>query len=230
MKRRSKRYKKLKEQIKDNKVKNFEAAISEIKKMQNPKLLESIDVSFKVNLKKIKGSENSLRTVIELPNGNGKKIKVAVLCDDNKMSDAKKSGADVIGSDDLIKKISSGEIQFDRLVCTPNMMPKIAKLGKILGPKGLMPNPKLGTVSDNIVETVNKLKNKFTEIKNDKDGNIGVSIGRKTFEDKKLLENFKILFDNLKKEKPTMFNSEIIKNIYISSTIGPSLKLNFKDI
>jgi|TARA_B100000427_G_C15423363_1_gene557392 large subunit ribosomal protein L1 len=230
MKRRSKRYKKLKEQIKDNKVKNFEAAISEIKKMQNPKLLESIDVSFKVNLKKIKGSENSLRTVIELPNGNGKKIKVAVLCDDNKMPDAKKSGADVIGSDDLIKKISSGEIQFDRLVCTPNMMPKIAKLGKILGPKGLMPNPKLGTVSDNIVETVNKLKNKFTEIKNDKDGNIGVSIGRKTFEDKKLLENFKILFDNLKKEKPTMFNSEIIKNIYISSTIGPSLKLNFKDI
>ena len=146
------------------------------------------------------------------------------------MPDAKKSGADVIGSDDLIKKISSGEIQFDRLVCTPNMMPKIAKLGKILGPKGLMPNPKLGTVSDNIVETVNKLKNKFTEIKNDKDGNIGVSIGRKTFEDKKLLENFKILFDNLKKEKPTMFNSEIIKNIYISSTIGPSLKLNFKDI
>tara|TARA_B100001029_G_C15007127_1_gene421859 strand:- start:52 stop:744 length:693 start_codon:yes stop_codon:yes gene_type:complete len=230
MKRRSKRYKKLKEQIKDNKVKNFEAAISEIKKMQNPKLLESIDVSFKVNLKKIKGSENSLRTVIELPNGNGKKIKVAVLCDDNKIPDAKKSGADVIGSDDLIKKISSGEIQFDRLVCTPNMMPKIAKLGKILGPKGLMPNPKLGTVSDNIVETVNKLKNKFTEIKNDKDGNIGVSIGRKTFEDKKLLENFKILFDNLKKEKPTMFNSEIIKNIYISSTIGPSLKLNFKDI
>jgi len=230
MKRRSKRYKKLKEQIKDNKVKNFEAAISEIKKMQNPKLLESIDVSFKVNLKKIKGSENSLRTVIELPNGNGKKIKVAVLCDDNKMPDAKKSGADVIGSDDLIKKISSGQIQFDRLVCTPNMMPKIAKLGKILGPKGLMPNPKLGTVSDNIVETVNKLKNKFTEIKNDKDGNIGVSIGRKTFEDKKLLENFKILFDNLKKEKPTMFNSEIIKNIYISSTIGPSLKLNFKDI
>ncbi len=230
MKRRSKRYKKLKEQIKDNKVKNFEAAISEIKKMQNPKLLESIDVSFKVNLKKIKGSENSLRTVIELPNGNGKKIKVAVLCDDNKMPDAKKSGADVIGSDDLIKKISSGEIQFDRLVCTPNMMPKIAKLGKILGPKGLMPNPKLGTVSDNIVETVNKLKNKFTEIKNDKDGNIGVSIGRKTFEDKKLLENFKILFDNLKKEKPTMFNSEIIKNIYISSTIGPSIKLNFKDI
>ena len=230
MKRRSKRYKKLKEQIKDNKVKNFEAAISEIKKMQKPKLLESIDISFKVNLKKIKGSENSLRTVIELPNGNGKKIKVAVLCDDNKIPDAKKSGADVIGSDDLIKKISSGEIQFDRLVCTPNMMPKIAKLGKILGPKGLMPNPKLGTVSDNIVETVNKLKNKFTEIKNDKDGNIGVSIGRKTFEDKKLLENFKILFDNLKKEKPTMFNSEIIKNIYISSTIGPSLKLNFKDI
>ncbi len=230
MKKRSKRYKALKEIIKNKKASNFETVIMEIKKMPSPKLAESIDISLKINLKKIKGPDNSLRTVVELPNGNGKKIKVAVLCDENKVADAKKSGAEIFGSDELINKISSGKIEFDKLVCTPNMMPKMAKLGKILGPKGLMPNPKLGTVSDDIVSTVDKVKNKFSEIKNDKDGNLGISIGRKSFPEKKLLENFKTLFETLKKEKPNIFNSEIIKNIYVSPTMGPSLKISFKDI
>ena len=230
MKKRSKRYKALKELVKNKKFNNFETAIAEIKKMSNTKLSESIDVSLKINLKKIKGADNSLRTVVELPNGNGKKIKVAVLCDENKSAEAKKSGAEIFGSDDLIKKISSGKIEFDKLICTPNMMPKMAKLGKILGPKGLMPNPKLGTVSEDIVSTVDKVKNKFSEVKNDKDGNIGISIGRKNYTDKKLLENFKSLFETLKKDKPNMFNSEIVKNIYISPTMGPSLKISFKDI
>ena len=230
MKKRSKRYKALKELVKNKKFNNFDTAIAEIKKMSNPKLSESIDVSFKINLKKIKGADNSLRTVVELPNGNGKKVKVAVLCDENKSAEAKKSGAEIFGSDDLIKKISSGKIEFDKLICTPNMMPKMAKLGKILGPKGLMPNPKLGTVSEDIVSTVDKVKNKFSEVKNDKDGNVGVSIGRKNYADKKLLENFKSLFETLKKDKPSMFNSEIVKNIYISPTMGPSLKISFKDI
>ena len=230
MKKRSKRYKALKELVKNKKFNNFETAIVEIKKMSNTKLSESIDVSLKINLKKIKGADNSLRTVVELPNGNGKKIKVAVLCDENKSAEAKKSGAEIFGSDDLIKKISSGKIEFDKLICTPNMMPKMAKLGKILGPKGLMPNPKLGTVSEDILSTVDKVKNKFSEVKSDKDGNIGVSIGRKNYTDKKLLENFKSLFETLKKDKPSMFNSEIVKNIYISPTMGPSLKISFKDI
>ena len=230
MKKRSKRYKALKELVKNKKFNNFETAIAEIKKMSNTKLSESIDVSLKINLKKIKGADNSLRTVVELPNGKGKKIKVAVLCDENKSAEAKKSGAEIFGSDDLIKKISSGKIEFDKLICTPNMMPKMAKLGKILGPKGLMPNPKLGTVSEDIVSTVDKVKNKFSEVKNDKDGNIGISIGRKNYTDKKLLENFKSLFETLKKDKPSMFNSEIIKNIYISTTMCPSIKLSFKDI
>ena len=230
MKKRSKRYKALKELVKNKKFNNFETAIAEIKKMSKTKLSESIDVSLKINLKKIKGADNSLRTVVELPNGNGKKIKVAVLCDENKSAEAKKSGAEIFGSDDLIKKISSGKIEFDKLICTPNMMPKMAKLGKILGPKGLMPNPKLGTVSEDIVSTVDKVKNKFSEVKNDKDGNIGISIGRKNYTDKKLLENFKSLFETLKKDKPSMFNSEIVKNIYMSPTMGPSLKISFKDI
>jgi large subunit ribosomal protein L1 len=110
------------------------------------------------------------------------------------------------------------------------MMAKAGKFGKILGPKGLMPNPKLGTVSDDIIGTVNKIKNKLVEIKNDKDGNVGVSIGRKNFAENKLLENLKSLFQNLKKEKPNIFNSENIKNIYLSSTMGISFKLKFKDI
>jgi large subunit ribosomal protein L1 len=110
------------------------------------------------------------------------------------------------------------------------MMAKVGKFGKILGPKGLMPNPKLGTVSDDVIGTVNKIKNKLVEIKNDKDGNLGVSIGRKNFIESKLLENLKSLFQNLKKEKPNIFNSENIKNIYLSSTMGVSFKLKFKDI
>ena len=230
MKKRSKRYKKLQNLNNNYKFKNLEDTIGEIKKISNTKFTDSIDISFKINLKKIKNAENSLRTVVELPNGSGKKIKVAVLCDDSKLQEAKKSGADIYGSEDLIKKIASGKIEFDKLVCTPNMMTKIAKLGKVLGPKGLMPNPKLGTVSDNILDTVVKVKNNFAEIKNDKDGNVGISMGRKDFSDKKLVENFKSIFDNLKKDKPNIFNSEIIKNIYLSSTMSPSRKINFKDI
>ena len=157
-------------------------------------------------------------------------MKVAVLCDENKLEDAKKSGADLFGSEDLIKKISSGEIKFDKLICTPSMMSKMGKLGKILGPKGLMPNPKLGTVSDNIFETVKKIKNKIVEVKSDKDGNIGISIGRKSFSTKQILENLKSVFDNLKKDKSTIFNAENIKNVYLSSTMGLSFKIGFKDI
>ncbi len=230
MKKKSKRYKKLIESVKDKKIDTIDTIIGTLKNNANAKFLESIDLSFKINLKKIKTADSSLRSVIELPHGNGKKIKIGVLCDENKLSDAKKSGAEVIGSEDLLKKISSGKIEFDKLICTPSMMAKVGKFGKILGPKGLMPNPKLGTVSDDVIGTVDKIKNKLVEIKNDKDGNLGVSIGRKNFTESKLLENLKSLFQNLKKEKPNIFNSENIKNIYLSSTMGISFKLKFKDI
>ena len=230
MKKISKRFKGLIEQQKKEKIDSLEKKIESVKKMSNAKFVESIDLSFKLNLKKIKSSESVLRTIIELPNGNGKKLKVAVLCDTNKLSDAKKSGADIYGSEDLIKKISDGQINFDKLICTPSMMPKLGKLGKILGPKGLMPNPKLGTVSDDIINTVSKIKNKVVEIKNDKDGNVGISIGRKSFVTAKILENLKSVFENLKKDKPTIFNSENVKNLYLSATMSPSYKINFKDV
>jgi len=230
MRKRSKRYKKLFDLVKNKKPDSVEKKIDSVKANSNSKFVESIDVSFKLNLKKIKGAETTLRTVIELPNGNGKKIKVGVLCDENKLSDAKKSGAEVFGSEDLIKKISSGIIEFDKLIATPSMMGKMGKLGKILGPKGLMPNPKLGTVSDDIINTVKKVKNKLIEVKNDKDGNVGVSIGRKNFTTKQIQENLKTFFQTLKKEKSSILNSETVKNAYISSTMSPSYKISLKDI
>ena len=230
MKKKSKRYKKLIESTKGKKIDTIDTVIATLKSNANVKFLESIDLSFKINLKKIKTADSSLRSVMELPHGNGKKIRIGVLCDENKLSEAKKSGAEIIGSEDLLKKISLGKIEFDKLICTPSMMAKVGKFGKILGPKGLMPNPKLGTVSDDIIGTVDKIKNRFVEIKNDKDGNLGVSIGRKNFTESKLLENLKSLFQNLKKEKSNIFNSENIKNIYLSSTMGISFKLKFKDI
>ena len=229
MKKKSKRYKKILDLNKDKKLDSIEKIIDTAKSNANAKFVESIDLSFKINLKKIKQADSSLRTALELPNGSGKKVKVAVLCDENKLNDAKKSGAEIFGSEDLIKKISSGEINFDKLVCTPSMMSKMGKLGKILGPKGLMPNPKLGTVSDDIISTVQKIKNKLVEVKNDKDGNIGISIGRKNFTTKQILENLKYVFENLKKDKAPIFNAENIKNVYLSSTMGLSYKISFKE-
>ena len=229
MKKKSKRYKKILDLNKDKKLDSIEKIIDTAKSNANAKFVESIDLSFKINLKKIKQADSSLRTALELPNGSGKKVKVAVLCDENKLNDAKKSGAEIFGSEDLIKKSSSGEINFDKLVCTPSMMSKMGKLGKILGPKGLMPNPKLGTVSDDIISTVQKIKNKLVEVKNDKDGNIGISIGRKNFTTKQILENLKYVFENLKKDKAPIFNAENIKNVYLSSTMGLSYKISFKE-
>ena len=230
MKKKSKRYKNLKETYKKKELTKFEQILKEFKNGSGVKFVESIDVSMKINLKKIKGADNNLRTLIDLPHGNGKKIKVGLLCDENKMDEAKKSGADVVGSEDLLKKISDKNINFDKLICTPSMMSKIGKLGKILGPKGLMPNPKMGTVSDNLAKSVDRIKNKSIEVKNDKDGNLSFSIGRKSFQENKLLENLKSAFEFLKKEKSSIFNSENIKKVYFSTTMSPSFKLNFKDI
>ena len=159
MRRRSKRYKNLIKSLDNKKTKTLDQIIKELKNNSGTKFMESIDLSLKINLKKIKGVDNSLRALVSLPHGNGKKIKVAVLCDENKISEAKKSAADVVGSEDLLKKISDKNINFDKLICTPSMMPKIGKLGKILGPKGLMPNPKMGTVSDDLKTSVDNIKN-----------------------------------------------------------------------
>ena len=228
MKRQSKRYKKLlKSAAKDKKI-ELKEIIDLVKKNSTTKFDESIDVSLRINLKQSKGGDLSLRTVVKLPNGSGKKNKVAVLCEPDKIDEAKKSGAEVIGSDDLIEKISLGKFDFTKLICTPAMMGKIGKHGKVLGPKGLMPNPKLGTVTNDIVKAVKDIKTGLVEIRNDKDGNLASTIGRKSFSNEKLLENYKHFIDSVKKEKPDTIKGEFIKNIFITSTMGISYKVRAK--
>ena len=180
-----------------------------------------------MNLKQ-KKEELTLRTVVNLPNGNGKKVNVAVLCEENKVNEAKSSGADIYGADNLVTEIMSGKINFDKLVATPAMMPKMGKLGKILGPKGLMPNPKLGTVTNDIKKVVKLIKEGQVEIKNDADGNIATSIGKKSFDDKKIIENFNALIQTIQKEKPNGIKGDFVLSAHITSTMGVSHKLKVK--
>ena len=225
MKRRSKRYNSLKKNVIKDKKLSPKDIIDLVKKNSNTKFDESIDVCLRINLKQSKGGEFNLRTTVKLPNGSGKKERIAVLCEPEKVDEAKKSGADVYGSDDLIEKIASGKFNFTKLLCTPAMMGKIGKHGKVLGPKGLMPNPKLGTVSNEITKSVNELKNGLVEIRNDKDGNLGSTIGRKSFSNEKLLENYNYFIECIKKEKPETIKGEFIKNTFITSTMGISYKV-----
>jgi large subunit ribosomal protein L1 len=228
MKKNSKRFKLLLKNSKDFKSTDLKVILELIKKNSTTKFDESIDISLRIGLKQSKGGDFNLRTITQLPAGTGKKIKVAVLCEPDKTEEAKKSGADIVGSEDLIEKIAVADFNFDKLICTPGMMSKIGKHGKVLGPKGLMPNPKLGTVSTNIKKSVNNLKNGLIEIKHDKDGNIGASIGRKSFSSENLVNNFKHLIDFIKKEKPDAIKGEFIKNIYVTSSMGASIKVSNK--
>ena len=226
-KKESKRYKSIVKDSKEKRILALEEAIKKVKQNCTTKFDESIDVSIRLNLKQ-KKEEINLRTVVNLPNGNGKKVRIAVLCEDNKINEAKNSGAEIVGSDDLINDITSGKINFDKFIATPTMMPKMGKLGKILGPKGLMPNPKLGTITNDIKKTVKALKEGQIEIKNDKDGNIGASIGKKSFSDNKIIENFNSLMQTIQKEKPSDIKGDFILSSFITSTMGISYQLKVK--
>jgi len=230
VKKNSKRYKNILKNSKDFKSKDLKEILELIKKNSTTKFDESIDISLRIGLKQSKGGDFNLRTVTQLPAGTGKKLKIAVLCEPDKTEEAKKSGADIVGSEDLIEKIASGKFNFDKLICTPGMMGKVGKYGKILGPKGLMPNPKLGTVSSNIKKSVEDVKSGLIEIKHDKDGNIGASIGRKSFSTENLVNNLKHLVDFVKKEKPDVIKGEFIRSIYVTSSMGASLKVSNKSI
>ncbi len=225
MKKRSKRYKEILKTVTKDKKLDTKTIIETVKKNSNLKFDESIDVSLRLNLKQSKGGDLSLRTVVNLPNGSGKKNKIAVLCEPEKVDEAKKAGADIAGADDLLEKIAAGKFDFTKLICTPGMMSKIGKHGKVLGPKGLMPNPKLGTVTPEIAKAVKNIKTGLVEIRNDKDGNLSSTIGRKSFSTEKLLENFDHFIESVKKEKPDTIKGEFIKNIFITSTMGISYKL-----
>ena len=221
----SRRFKKLPEKTRDLTSELIEKLLPVVKKNCTTKFDESIDLSFQVNNKQKKGEVN-IRTVVNLPGGNGKKIKVAVVCEDAKAQEAKDAGADIVGSEEFIDKIKGGELNFEKLICTPGMMIKLSKLGKILGPKGLMPNPKLGSVSDDVKQAVTDAKSGQAEIRNDKDGNIGVSIGKKSFHDDQLLKNYYTILDTLEKEKGNLtLKGDLIKNTFVTSSMGVSYKV-----
>ena len=221
----SKRYKKLPEKTLELTPEVIEKVLPIVKKNCTTKFDESVDLSFQINNKQ-KKSEINIRTVVNLPGGTGKKVKVAVVCEEAKTDEAKSAGADIVGGDDFIEKIKGGELNFEKLICTPSMMIKLSKLGKVLGPKGLMPNPKLGSVTDNLKSAISDAKSGQAEIRNDKDGNIGVSIGKKSFTDDKLIKNFNAILETLEKEKSNnTVKGDLIKSSFITSTMGVSYKL-----
>ena len=221
----SKRFKKLPEKTTELPADVIEKLLSVVKKNCTTKFDESVDLSFQINNKQ-KKSEINIRTVVNLPGGTGKKIKVAVVCEDTKSDEAKNSGADIVGGDEFIERIKNGEMNFEKLICTPSMMIKLSKLGKVLGPKGLMPNPKLGTVTENLKTAISDAKSGQAEIRNDKDGNIGVSIGKKSFSDDQLLKNYNAITDALEKEKSNnTLKGDLIKGVFATSTMGVSYKV-----
>ena len=221
----SKRFKKLSVQTSELSQEPIEKLLPVIKKNCTTKFEESIDLSLQINNKQKKGEIN-LRTIVNLPSGNGKKIRVAVVCEDSKANEAKDAGADIAGSDEFIDKIKNGELNFEKLICTPSMMIKLSKLGKILGPKGLMPNPKLGSVTNDLKKAVTDAKSGQAEIKNDKDGNIGLSLGKKNFSDEKLLKNFNAIFEILEREKGNnTIKGDLIKSAFLTSSMGVSYKI-----
>ena len=221
----SKRYKKLPEKTRDLQSDTVDKLIPVLKQNCTAKFDESLDLNLQINNKQ-KKSEINIRTVISLPGGSSKKVKIGVVCEDNKSQEAKDAGAEVVGGDELIEEIKAGNINFEKLICTPGMMIKLSKLGKVLGPKGLMPNPKLGSVTNDVKKAVNDAKSGQVEIRNDKDGNIGLSIGNKSFADDKLIKNFNAVIDALDKEKSNnTIKGDLIKQAFLTSTMGVSYKI-----
>ena len=224
----SKRFKKLPKNTNTLKAEPIKNLLSKVKENCTTKFDESLDINILINNKQ-KKNEINLRSMVNLPSGTGKKVKVAVVCEEGKLKEAKDSGADLVGGDDLIEKIKNGEMNFEKLICSSSMMIKLSKLGKVLGPKGLMPNPKLGTVTEKIGEAVKNAKAGQVELKNDKDGNIGLSIGKKSFSDENLIKNFNAVISSLEKEKSNLtIKGDLIKSTYITSTMVVSYKIKLE--
>ena len=224
----SKRFKKLPQGTSSFSAQTIEKLLPEIKKNCTTKFDESIDLNLQINNKQ-KKNEINLRTVVNLPSGTGKIINVAVVCEDTKAKEAKDAGADIVGGDEFIEKIKVGDLNFDKLISTTSMMVKLSKLGKVLGPKGLMPNPKLGSVTNDLNKAVKNAKSGQVEIKNDKDGNIGLTMGKKNFSDEKLLLNYNAIIETLKREKSNnILKGDLIKNIFVTSSMGVSYKVKLE--
>ena len=221
----SKRYKKLPEKTKDLNAEVIEKLLADVKKNCTTKFDESLDLSFQINNKQ-KKSEINIRTVVNLPGGTGKKVKVAVVCEDPKSAEAKSAGADIVGGDDFIEKIKNGWTDVDKIVATPDMMGELGKLGKILGPKGLMPNPKSGTVTMDVGKAVNDLKAGQVELRVESNGIIHVTCGKSSFTKDQLVENIMKIYDTLIKARPASVKGQYFEKMAVSSTMGPSVLID----
>ena len=221
----SKRYKSIKDLIKVTESYSIKEAVSLIKKSKKLNFDETLDIAINLGVDP-KHADQIVKGVVQLPHGTGKVVKIAVFAKDEKAKEAKDAGADFVGSEDLAQKLEKSEIKVDRVIATPDMMATVGKLGKVLGPKGLMPNPKLGTVTENLKTAISDAKSGQAEIRNDKDGNIGVSIGKKSFSDEKLIKNFNAVIDTLEKEKSNnTVKGDLIRTAFVTSTMGVSYKL-----
>jgi large subunit ribosomal protein L1 len=208
-----------------NKVLNLAEAVKLIKSTATAKFDEGIDLALNMGID-VTQSDQNIRGVVSLPNGTGKKLTIAVFARDKKADEAKKAGAQIVGAEDLIEKVSKGKIEFDKCIATPDMMPLLSKVAKILGPKGLMPNPKLGSVSEDVTTAVKNALAGQVEFRADKAGVVQTTVGKASFDDEKLVQNIKAFMDALGKAKPAGFKGIYIKKMYMTSTMGPSVRVN----
>lgn len=224
MAKKGKRYQEAAALIEKGKAYPIEEAVALVKKTSNLKFDASVDVVFKLGLD-TRHADQQLRGAIVLPNGTGKTKKVLVVTQGAKVEEAKAAGADVVGGKEILEDIQKGWLDFEVMIATPDMMAELGKLGRILGPKGLMPNPKTGTVTMDVAKAVQETKAGKVTYRTDKDGNVHMPIGRVSFDDEKLTENFKVVLDLLVKSKPSSAKGTYMKNVVISTTMGPSVKV-----
>jgi large subunit ribosomal protein L1 len=225
MRKLSRRHKRNVEKTKNKIYENLNEAIQILKETATAGFVESVELHANLNIDP-KYGDQQLRTTVTLPHGIGKQVKIAVLTNDENYDEATKAGADIIGNDELIENITKGNIDFDLLIATPNMMPKLAKLGRVLGPKGLMPSPKSGTVSNTLSTTLTDFKKGKFEYKADKAGIVHVTIGKVNFTEQQLIENLQSFYNSIEKNRPSGVKGKYFKSLSICSTMGPSIKLD----
>ena len=221
----SRRHKENIEKTKNKIYSSLEEAIAILKETSTTKFVETVELHANLNIDP-KYEDQQLRTTVTLPNGVGKQLKIAVLTNDENFQEAEDAGANIIGNTDLIEDITQGNIDFDLLIATPNMMPKLAKLGRVLGPKGLMPSPKSGTVTSTLKTTITEFKKGKFEYKADKTGVLHVSFGKVDFTDFQLIENLQALYRSIEQNRPSGVKGKYFKSLFICTTMGPSIKLD----
>jgi len=221
----SRRYKETVKKTQNKSYSDLNEAIQVLKETATTKFIESVELHANLNIDP-KYADQQLRTTVTLPHGVGKQLNIAVLTNDENFDEATNAGADIVGNEELIDNITKGNINFDLLIATPNMMPKLAKLGRVLGPKGLMPSPKSGTVSSTLEATITEFKKGKFEYKADKTGVVHVNFGKSDFSENHLLENLQALYNSIEKNRPSGVKGKYFKSVFICTTMGPSLKLD----